>query len=303
MSQVELLPSNSTLFERAFAGAAPRPILDTEIDKLHNLRSIPPDQFIPWVLSEYGIADLATYFNSYAEALAAGRQWLLVRGLPEAVKIALGWIGFPAPTLEEDGGWRIHVDPGSAAAVEHLAALAHLFNRSVYAHVQLYRIYHHYDIRHAVLDASRLDDSMLDDDSGILVDGIKLSFGTRHVVVAADESLINAFGLFTTYSARIYDDNSWRLDAYSLDSEVMIDAAGRMISQVSRFISEEADPVISTLVSQSYADGAVAAIDIPAMATRFDAMATQTDDLRRWTGPWVGTWRDIVYSNFTQEVV
>jgi hypothetical protein len=303
MSQADLLPSNSTLFERAFAATAPRPILEGEIDRLHDLRSTPPEQFIPWVLSEYGIADLAVYFDGYAEALASGRQWLLVRGLPAAVKIALSWIGFPTPVLEEDGGWRVHVDPGSASAVENLAALAHLFNRSVYEHVQLYRVYHQYDVRHLVLDRSHLDDSMLDDDSGITVDGIKLSFGTRHAAVINLDAPINAFGLFTTYSARIYDDNSWRLDAYSLDSEVMIDAAGRMISQVSQFIGEEPDQIISTLVSQNYADGAVVAIDLPTVATRFDAMATQTDDLRRWSGPWTGPWRDIVYSHFTQEVV
>lgn len=303
MSQVELLPSNSTLFERAFAGAAPRPILDTEIDKLHDLRSIPPDQFIPWVLSEYGIADLATYFNSYAEALAAGRQWLLVRGLPEAVKIALGWIGFPAPTLEEDGGWRIHVDPGSASAVEHLAALAHLFNRSVYAHVQLYRIYHHYDIRHAVLDASRLDDSMLDDDSGVEVDGIKLSFGTRHAVAFDTEALPNAWAVTTTYSAGIFDDNSWRLDAYALDSEIMIDAASRMISQVSWFIGIEPDPVVSRAMTQIYASAESITTDAPSIYAYTEIRALRTDDLRGWSGPWLGSWREVIFSNYSEEVV
>lgn len=303
MALSDLLPSNSTVFERAFANTAPRQIIEVEIDRLHDLRSSPPEQFIPWVLSEYGIADIATYFDSYAEALAAGRQWLLVRGMPKALKISLGWIGFPEPTLEADGGWRIHVDPGSASAVENLAALSHLFNRSVYTHVQLYRLYHQYDIRHAVLDRSRLDDSMLDDDSGVEVDGIKLSFGTRHAVAINEEHINPALGLFTTYSARIYDDNSWRLDAYALDSDVMIDAAGRMISQVSQFIGYEPDPEISALISQSYADGAVVAIDITAIATRFDAMATQTGDLRRWAGQWLGPWRDIVYSNFTQEVI
>lgn len=303
MSQVDLLPSNSTLFERAFAATAPRPIIEGEIDRLHGLRSAPPEQFIPWVLSEYGVADLAVYFDSYAETLAAGRQWLLVRGLPASVKIALSWIGFPDPVLEEDDSWRIHVDPGSATAVEHLAALAHLFNRSVYEHVQLYRIYHQYDIRHLALDHSRLDDSMLDDDSGIDIDGIKVSIGTRHAVFIAEESLINAFGLFTTYSARIYDDNSWRLDAYSLDSDVMIDAAGRMISQVSQTIEEDPDPIFAAIISQSYADGAIDATDLPTITSRNDAMATQTDDLRRWTGQWVGPWRDVVYSNFTEEVI
>lgn len=303
MALSDLLPSNSTVFERAFANTAPRQIIEVEIDRLHDLRSSPPEQFIPWVLSEYGIADLATYFDSYAEALAAGRQWLLVRGMPKAVKISLGWIGFPEPTLEADGGWRIHVDPGSASAVENLAALSHLFNRSVYTHVQLYRLYHQYDIRHAVLDRSRLDDSMLDDDSGIEIDGIKLSFGTCHAVAFDTENLPNAWAVTTTYSAGIFDDNSWRLDAYALDSEIMIDAASRMISQVSWFIGIEPDPVVSRAMTQTYASFESITTDAPSSYAFTEIRALRTDDLRGWSGSWLGSWREVIFTNYSEEVV
>lgn len=301
MSQADLLPSNSTLFERAFAATAPRPILEGEIDRLHDLRSTPPEQFIPWVLSEYGIADLAVYFDSYAEALASGRQWLLVRGLPTSIKIAVSWVSPHEIELEEDG-WRLQIDPGHESAIAQLKAILHLTSRSTPAHVQLYRLYHFYDQRHVVLDAGRLDDGQLDDDSGVWKDGVKLSFGTRHVVRMALEDPALQPIMTPLASSTIHNDNSWRLDAWALDSEILLDAAGGLVNQVGYSFPIELDGLIVRTRDDAMAY-TIAMESQPAIKDRQDNTSTTIpDDGRKWTGSWAGTWREVIPFKLTNEV-
>lgn len=175
---VSLLPPSATALERALSLAKQHDQLATLCDAPQNVRVDPPASFVPWLLAEYGLADFIDYFDDHRALLNQGKAWVVVRGTGAAVHQALGWVGIDA-MLEEDG-WRLQIDPGHESAIAQLKAILHLASRSTPAHVQLYRLYHGYDRRRLMLDHGRFDDHLLDDDSGVWQDGVKVSFGRDH---------------------------------------------------------------------------------------------------------------------------
>lgn len=296
----QMLPPNATALERAIADTAPRQLLDVLADAPRRLKSEPQDVVVPWLLAEYGLADFSFYFDDPRALLEEGKAWTRARGTGAAVKQSLRWIGLDA-TLEEDG-WRLQIDPANESAIDQIKAVLHLVGRSVPAHVQLYRLYHFYDHRHVVLDASRLDDGLLDDDSGVWQSGVKLSFGTRHAVTLPSASDGPKSGATQTASRTIHNDNSWRLDAWSLDSEILLDAASGLVNQVGYAIPTE----LPGLIVYTRHDGAAhiaALIAVAPNTGRTDtATATLADDRRTWRGRWSGTWREVIPSQLTNEV-
>lgn len=297
----QMLPPNSTALERAIADTAPRRVLNALADAPRRLKSDPPDAVVPWLASEWFLADFIGYFADAKELLAAGLPWLHERGTAAAVKRALGWIGLTV-TLEEDGA-RLQIDPGTIIDHDRLTAVIHLVNASIPAHVGFYRMYHGYDLRPLRLDASRLGDALLDDDSGVWRDGVKLSFGTRTAAVlsGADDPLRSS--LTRIYSTRVWEDNSWRLDAWSLDSEILIDAASGSVSQQSVALAGDVDGMVAHGYQRAAAV-TLAADTGPALSAMQIALrsATLADPIRRWTGPWTGPWREVIPSRIVFEV-
>ena len=296
-----LLPSNSTALERALARTAPRPGLDALADAPAGLRTRRPPGFAPWQAAEWQLAEFAPYFGSTGELIEQGLPWLRQRGSAASVKRALSWIGYQA-ALEQQGPW-LQIDPGTAQAQPQLTAIRHLVGQSLPAHARFYRMYHGYDLRPVQLDFSRLDQSLLDDDSGVYVDGVKLSFGTRAAAAMAPEDPAISYGTLSTYSTRVWDDNSWRLDAFQLDSEVLVDVVGGMVSQQGYALAPEAEedaivtgydgyinvmPVQDEASSNARSDGAAIAMPIEA---------------RTWTGRWAGAWREPIPTRTTFEGV
>lgn len=297
----QLLPPSSTRLERALAEAMTDPALDTLAEAPRRLKSALPDAVVPWLAAEWFLADFFRYFTDARALIAAGLPWLRVRGTAAAVKLALAWIGLAA-AIEEDGA-RLQLDPGSVAATAQLAEIKHLVNASIPAHVGFYRMYHGYDLRPLRLDASRLGDALLDDDSGVWRDGVKLSFGTRTAAVlsGADDPLRSS--LMRIYSTRVWEDNSWRLDAWSLDSEILIDAASGSVSQQSVALAGDVDGMVAHGYQRAAAV-TLAADTGPALSAMQIALrsATLADPIRRWTGPWTGPWREAIPSRSIFEV-
>lgn len=297
---VSLLPPNATPLERALERTIEATLPGEQADAPKHLKSAPPEAVVPWLAAEWFLADFYAYFPDARALIAAGLPWLKTRGTAAAVKQALSWIGMTA-TLEEDGA-RLQLNPGNPAAPAQLAAIKHLVGASIPAHVQLYRLYHGYDLRPLRLDSSHLDGALLDDDSGVWFDGLKLSFGTRHAIqIAADDLPIDG-GMTRQYSTRVWDDDSWRLDAWRLDSETLIDAASGMVSQQSAAVPPAADepPVCARLDFRT----ALLPLDIesPDLAGRTDQRACSlTDEVRGWAGPWAGAWREPIPSRITFE--
>lgn len=203
------------------ARTAPRAILDSLADAPARVRSHRDGALAPWLAAEWQLAEFAPYFASSGALIEAGLPWLRQRGTAAAVKRALSWIGFDTE-LELDGPL-LQLNPGDIHAQRKLADVVHLARRSLPAHVQLYRMYHGYDLRPLRLDESRLDDAMLDDDSGVTIDGIKLSFGEvrRGTSDAPDGRPATARGA-TRIGVAMYEDRAI-LDTWLLDSVLMTD--------------------------------------------------------------------------------
>ncbi|SFM13630.1 phage tail protein [Rugamonas rubra] len=222
-----LLPPNATTLERALARAAPRAALDALADVPAGLRrpQASSGALAPWLAAEWQLAEFAPYFDSTAALIEAGLPWLRQRGTAASVKRALSWLGYRA-TLEEEGPW-LQIDPGDAYAQLRVDAVAQLVRASLPAHARLYRMYHGYDLRPLRLDGGRLDDALLDDDSGVLVDGVKLSFAARRAGLAEPPGGVPGHARTDTLSAIVPYDDRMMLDTWLLDSELIAD--GRFI--------------------------------------------------------------------------
>ncbi len=242
-------------------------------------------------------------------AIKESVAWHQAKGTPWSVETALSWAGIAAKVEDTTGSenrWaEYQLELAAPITTDALPDLLELARFAAPARSHLVRLYGTHDLRHFRLDASRLDDGILDDDSGISVDGVKLSFGTR-TAFAFDESdelpTVSAAG--STYSVLIWDDDSWRLDVWRLDSDVVIDAAGGVVSQASILVPDIDDPG-AVLVSRSSV--IALAIDPGAdpdpIATRADAAAAALTDVwqrRHWTGPWVDPWRETIPHTLTQ---
>lgn len=296
-----LLPSNSSALERALARTAPRAALDVLADAPAGLRATRPPGFAPWQAAEWQLAEFAPYFASTGALIADGLPWLRQRGSAASVKRALSWIGYAA-VLEQEGPW-LQIDPGTAQAQPRLTAIRHLVGQSLPAHARFYRMYHGYDLRPVRLDFSRLDQSLLDDDSGVHVDGVKLSFGTAIACAMPDETLPAAYGALRTYSTRVWDDNSWRLDAFQLDSEVLVDVVGGMVSQQGYALQPEPEDAAIVGGYRGYIK-LVPVQDEAARNGRCDGAAVaMPSELRQWTGRWAGAWREPIPTRTTFEGV
>ncbi|MCL2829425.1 MAG: phage tail protein [Betaproteobacteria bacterium] len=179
-----LLPQNSTPMERALAVSVQPPWLDAMAGFPSGVKFSRPAGFAPWVASEWWLADFAQYFDDAESLIEAGLPWLKKRGTAAAVKEALRWIGLKNASLECAGAV-LQIDPGAIVSMEEVAAIRQLVAASIPAHVYFRRMTHGYDIRPLGFDRrAKLDAALWDDDSGVWIDGIKLSFGDRHLSIA-----------------------------------------------------------------------------------------------------------------------
>jgi hypothetical protein len=217
-----LLPPNATPFERAIADLAPRLELDELAESPRGVKWNPPDAYLPWLASEWFLSGFVKYFPTLRDLIDHGLPWLMERGTAAAVKEALSWIGIEVARVEEDGAY-LQLDTGRVIAPDELHDLVYLVLQSIPAHVDLYRLYHDYDLRMIRTDEpERLDDGLLEDDSGVWVnvDGkdIKLSFALRfkrRIYANEHRVLSNAV---ESYMMRARYSDRWLLDHSELDT-------------------------------------------------------------------------------------
>lgn len=176
MSRHDLLPPNATTLERDFSRSTsslqrtggPVPIIRTA--KRVNI----PDSVVPWLIYEYGLGEILPYLgNNQRQAIADGVLWQRIRGTPEAVRIALSWIGVTGLIDESEGGsarWAEYQLGLSAATTgeQIIDDIVGVTRISSPVRSRLQRIYAVYDFRRFVLDDSLLSDGgMLSDHSGV----------------------------------------------------------------------------------------------------------------------------------------
>ncbi len=296
-----ILPPQSTQLERAVDETIPQWDLLADAFTPPSLGT--PQAFKPWLAAEWQLGTFAPYFPSIDALVSAGLPWLFERGSAASVKRALTWIGFPDVQIEEDDAF-LHIDLGRVATAEEIAAIAHVVRASVPAHVYFYRVFWGYDARPIRLDAGpALDSGQLDDDSGVWVSvlddaPVKASFGVRHGGTVPRSMATVAPGLHThSYCAKtVYDDRPV-LDAWRLDSRIMVDAFGGLgeVYRSTTTAPQRGTPygvggVARIETSNQAAQGGVLGRRDQYGATAPVALPTSTD----WTGTWSSTrWRPL----------
>lgn len=187
-----LLPPASTKFERAFVDAAD--IFTITHDHVSSIRGIktsnPPPSFLPHLLYEYGLGELTPYVPNHYDLIRQGLNWQRVRGTPDAISIGLSWIGYSAlleeaPTMRRWwNSFQLRFATLPIRDEPDLERIEGITTLSVPKRSQLRRGVHLYDVGALTADASRLDGSMPDRESGISTTpkGTIWSFGRSHQI-------------------------------------------------------------------------------------------------------------------------
>jgi P2-related tail formation protein len=234
VSRYDLLPPNATALERDFSRATsnlqrvgpPVPIIRTA------KRVDIPDSVVPWLIYEYGLGEILPYLgNDQRLALRDGVLWQRIRGTPESVRVALGWIGIEGLIEEPERGttrWAEYMLGLSAATqgeeiIDRIAAVARI---SSPVRSRLQRIYAVYDNRRAVWDECDWDEGAIyDDHSGVRPrpDWPQISYGTRYFgsfATTAIASSAEAQAMAThilAYDSFRYDESDWDEGWHSLN--------------------------------------------------------------------------------------
>lgn len=173
-SRYDLLPPNATTLERDLSRASsslqrvapPVPIIRTA--KRVNI----PDSVIPWLIYEYGLGELLPYITNQRQLVVDGVLWQRIRGTPESVRIALGWVDVSGYIEEPEGGtdrwaeYMLGLDaPTDNPTIDNIIGVATV---SSPVRSRLSRIYAVYDYRRFALDWHLLSEgAMLSDHSGV----------------------------------------------------------------------------------------------------------------------------------------
>lgn len=172
-------------------------------------------------------------------AIKESVAWHRAKGTPWSVETALSWAGHLAKvedTTSSANRWaEYQLELGAPVAGDALQAVLELARFAAPARSHLVRLYGGHDFRLLGLSAPQaLDVGLLSDDSGVWIDGVKLSFGAGHAF-ACDIGAEHAVGFMReeTYSERAYYEDRARLSVWQLDSELVLNhriIAGQLIT-------------------------------------------------------------------------
>lgn len=168
-----LLPREATALEIAFSETMDRaPELAAGVKAVQDVKDSPTGTALPFLISEYGLEEIEEFFPVPADAIPEGIRWRRLVGTPEAVRLALRWIGYRAAIIDQWVGrrrWNTfqflfptlpQSDRPDLSRIEKIADIStpfrSRFRRGVFG----------YDAPAASADHDRYDASMLDAESG-----------------------------------------------------------------------------------------------------------------------------------------
>lgn len=158
-------------------------------------------------------------------AIKESVTWHRAKGTPWSVETALSWAGHVAKVEDTTGTpsrWaEYQIELATPVSDSSFKAVLELARFAAPARSHLVRLYGGYDLRRITLSAPEgLSDGMLSDESGVLLDGVKLSFGTRH---AFAQSVAASLSGSQTHSAgaHVFGLDLPRLSVWKLDSELV----------------------------------------------------------------------------------
>lgn len=213
-----LLPPNATATERALEEAL-RPGADVvdAIDRIRTAKESPPDDWLLWLVWEYGLEGLLPYLNSPRDAVEKGVLWQSIRGTPESLRLALSWINVDAEIIEGGAGranwFNYQINPGRVPTDEEIAKIVGLANLSAPVGTRLSRLTYGYDRGPFILDRSKWGD-ILSGASGYYDPdlGTWLSFGRVHQLIARLDTLAVVIASLRVHTLAVRHETRFILD-------------------------------------------------------------------------------------------
>lgn len=199
-----LLPTSSTIWEGCLADAMPvSGAVQSAITAMRGVKLVSPRvEMLPFLIWEYGLGELTPYVPNLYSLIQEGIAWQRVRGTASSIAIGLAWIGYSA-TLEEAwtgrrfwNSFQLRFPSLPAQDDPDLERIEGITKLSVPKRSVLRRGVYVYDVGPTEADHTRLDNSMLDFESGIAVTeaGSLWSFGRAveftHLFTEADGTLL-----------------------------------------------------------------------------------------------------------------
>lgn len=102
----QLLPRNSSPLERDILRTAPfLNLLDAPADSLAAAKWVNIDpSLLPYLVMEYGLGSFLAFQPDMAQLIVEGLAIQKIRGTPEAMRLAMLWLGLDVAVIEEQAG-------------------------------------------------------------------------------------------------------------------------------------------------------------------------------------------------------
>ncbi|UTO29194.1 phage tail protein [Bartonella harrusi] len=168
-----LLPNNATEFERRLADVCDfHQDVDGAVLGISRSKLITrPPRFLPWLIEEYGLGELTPYVPNLYDLIDQGLQWQNIRGSLAAIERGLAWLQISARFTPAWSGrlwwnsFQLYFDQlPEQSALEAIEAITEL-SKSLRSDFR--RGVNGYDVQALEGNMSRLDDSLLDYESGV----------------------------------------------------------------------------------------------------------------------------------------
>lgn len=294
----DILPPNATALERGVDKSVPQ--WDALADAMEPTNIAQRPEWLAHTAAEWQLVQFAPYFDNLADLLAQGRIWRMRRGSPASVRQGLGWLGYDAITMEQDG-FLLHIDPGRLVSADDLQHLVRVVRASLPLHARMYRVYHGEDGRALRYDgAARLDDAIWDNDSGGWIelegqDPVKLAQYQRRTTISQQPPTSDfiVMGLGVRHTAVTAAD-AVSYDSWAYDSEILRDVAmgsTGITTTIAPQYRQLLPFVLATEGHQTISDAPLGDPIAFGAGEVTGAAPLPLDNTRTWTGSWdSATW-------------
>lgn len=275
------------------------------------LVDIVPSSALPYLAEQLNVVGPIWQYlqddGARRRAIKDSVKWHRIKGTPHAVELAMSWLGRTAlveDTTSSASRWtEYQIQLDSPVTPAQLPAVLELARFAAPVRAHLIRLYGNLDIRPAVTDVSRWDGALLDNDSGVLIDGVVVSFASRHAATlpAPQRGVVGGVAQQRSVTLR-RDAMYW--DSWALDSVWMVDVSGgigHVRSSVCPARNLTAPAGTAGELRQAQLDRNLPA---PTSAVRHDYFTVSPERFprRKWLGVWGGPWRlAIPFNHYTED--